>query len=364
MEFDELAAERRATQLANEEYGAIKTYCFHLFRKKGFVRMQNETTWTGVGAVDVFVRDADAECRYVANRVYTRFPKISPKCESSKHGCKLVIDLFPFFIFWTVPANIFTAFFKKSREVVPGHAFLICLYRELYNPVNLKNYNKLVQQITGLQTNLGVTSDIVEGAGEKNIKLVDLKPLLKNAIHIGKVAYKAFGISVIDTDTPEVISDNVLELVQAIKAKYPVSVETIDVPILTDFSITRTTITLRRELLHIYNSAEYELIPYFVTSGQKIGTVFVTARFLLINIWFGKFLGRGNKDLIKKYKIMHDELLALLPEMDTRRIVPDLKTGDYCGTNVAENFMWKQDVKWEEYKPRVAEKKRGRLIYL
>lgn len=73
--------------------------------------------------------------------------------------------------------------------------------------------------------------------------------------------------------------------------------KTNDVHLLNDIRLTRTTIYViinneKYPILYVYNSAEYDLIPYNIskkTSG-RIGNPFVIMRFLLVEIWIIKVI--------------------------------------------------------------------------
>jgi len=92
----------------------------------------------------------------------------------------------------------------------------------------------------------------------------------------------------------EKIKSIVQSVVNSINGTTPVVKFDRDVPVLNDFRMVRTTIKYgiegsQKEIMYIYNSAQYELIPCSIVKYKndsvQIGNPFVIMRFLLVDIW-------------------------------------------------------------------------------
>lgn len=87
-----------------------------------------------------------------------------------------------------------------------------------------------------------------------------------------------------------------LEKFRNIVSEYPLSVNTLDVPVLDDYWLKRCTVSAtingeRVAIAELYNSLAYEMVPYVeTTSGHRVGNPWVLARFLLVDRLVTSFL--------------------------------------------------------------------------
>lgn len=146
----------------------------------------------------------------------------------------------------------------------------------------------------------------------KKIAIFLLKDLIvnnPNVVLIGEHALKLIINSEITTTVVQIISQNNIEedfrqiskiVEKALNAKIPIVKLTRELYIMQDFRIRRTTIKIgeyqnQKEIIYIYNSAQYDLIPFnSMESNEKqslnVGNPFVILRFLLIEFWIVRWI--------------------------------------------------------------------------
>jgi hypothetical protein len=358
--YDIINIENLAEKMVRSKYDIIKDYCSAVFIKQGYVRLQNKSNYIGLGHNDVFVLNATTSSAYIANKIYMKFKSSVNVVHVYTGTYKLLLDGFVFYMFWEVPKPIFESFFYKHgkiREVAPDHAFLICLYRNLYNPGNVDDLFENLKLVSTInKKNIEISGD-GESRGIKPKIDKSIKKLLSDCVFVGTRAFKYFECGSVST-VYEVICDNVEKLCADIAyAHKNVKIDTQSFPILNDFMFTRTSVSLNgRDICYIYNSAQYELIPFFNMHDYKIGCLYVVARFAIINIWIIKFFIynkkldkiRGKK-LIAQYKGIHEDLINRRCLLHT--VVPPINK--YYGVGVDERIIYKQmRVKDKDYKPK------------
>jgi hypothetical protein len=214
--------------------------------------------------------------------------------------------------------------------------YLIDLYRDLYSPEKFKEWPTALQHEKSLFEYLKrsfLKNPISNGGkrrhyfgkyeppkykGSKGIGELSVFIMRKyivnnkNIVLIGDSAQRLIIKSDIISSTLTVLSGNSVEtdienisklLVDKYGDKYPVSAVHGNVKVMGDFRLTRTAIKVgsehdRSDLMYIYNSADYELIPFNrigTTDFVQIGNPFVILRFHLIDTWIIRWLVASGK---------------------------------------------------------------------
>lgn len=256
---------------------------------------------------------------------------------------QIIIDNRPMVIFYKLSENSFdlvlpvkTKTFDNKKEVlvVSPEIQLIDIYRTLYSPnksdiwqENIEDEKKLfqhlkqrIQQSTSFAFNyvLKKGSDDITGGEEiknEDKKLIELELFKqyivnnKNVILIGEHAVKLLTNLPSNSNIIQVISANTIEqdfieveniVKKTFKRNIPVVKITRKMHVMQDFRITRTSIKIgdehnQKEILYIYNSGFYDLIPFntFVKDSKssiQVGNPFVLIRFLLIDFWMVRWI--------------------------------------------------------------------------
>jgi len=235
--------------------------------------------------------------------------------------------------FWEVSDEIFNIISKNVegnfRATLSRRSRLVQLYRFMYSPLNVGEF-EMRETLFYDGENTGVRL----GAEHSLKSLPEIA--FKNEVFVGNVAFEYFTGEKLETQAQEIISCNIQETLATIAEKYDIESETITIPILSDFTFSRTRVSTKgRDIYYIYNAAEYELIP-FIANKIRIGTIFVVARFILVNVWIIKilmyrkkiFIDTGKK-LIKSLSASHDRLIA--EPVHQAEIIPD--PSQYYGIN-------------------------------
>jgi hypothetical protein len=211
--------------------------------------------------------------------------------------------------------------------VLPPEMQLIDIYRTLCSPNKAGDWEKALRdenQLFNLMlTNIRDTSrkggdeviDITSKQGREKIQTVILKDFVQNNIHcalLGEHALfttdgeqseiKSFIIQIISDREPEEDFRDVTKILHQKLGPYmPISKYTRNLHIMQDFRLSRTVIKIgdaksgeQKEILYIYNSAKYDLVPFnrFLSDNSflQIGNPFILLRFLLIDFWIIKWI--------------------------------------------------------------------------
>ena len=189
---------------------------------------------------------------------------------------------------------------------------LISTYRDLYSP-STAICNSFDDVLLAEKRLFGyMTSRITEiiGGQKSNIRSKVKKIVLgfialnKHMVLIGEEAASYMVDHEVIDNLIEVISERpALELVNVIRAEgISATYSRKELFVISDFRLTRTTIKIDdgKDVVYVYNSAKYDLIPFNeISGGLRIGSPFVVMRFLLINIWIIRWImstGKINED--------------------------------------------------------------------
>ena len=120
-----------------------------------------------------------------------------------------------------------------------------------------------------------------------------------------------YKLQIISHDTNETIN-SVKTILDKLHLKYEIRNQ--DLILHIDFRLKKKTIYLSNQniaILDIFNSAEYELIPYIWRNNFRIGHPFVLCKFLLINLWVCRFQSETIDRYNKKRKSIFDIISKL-----------------------------------------------------
>lgn len=202
----------------------------------------------------------------------------------------------------------------KNLLYVPPDFHLLQLYRNLYMPGSwedsIKDEFKLYKW---LKTEYGKNQKKFVGSADdgnfRKIKQELKKQLLeylserKDVILIGAVAYNILAESEIGDSNIEILGTDSIasEMTDWItsKTQLTTSSKKSNVMLISDFRLHRTTIFVANQtnkvpILYVYNSLEYDIVPYNKSShplyNGQIGNPFVLLRYILIDIWIIKVI--------------------------------------------------------------------------
>ena len=389
--FDEIAAV--ATRLREEEYGAMIKRAYAVAHDLGAVRL-NETSNI------VFTDRPKVVCGAVVNMLFTEFHELAmlkTNCEGVLYTANL--RLATMVNVWHTDIMQFLKPRVRDLGFLAPRAYMILTYRDLYNPAKIEDYpsnfkqlktlNKIKLSITTISSDTAISG---EATGSLRVGVLEgdhdvrFFKCMKDEVHVGIKAFHYFIAEPMESLPYEIISANVPSTINKLRAQFPkIKVEEQAMPILNDMWFKRYKIQRGKKILcYIYNAAEYDLIP-FIHADVRIGTLFVVARFVLINVWFLK-LQRMNLDkaissmpkeqlkaIIYYYYEIHDRLIGLLhasttlvsSSRDTTPVsawlVPPLDE-NYYGFNIDERYMLKQCKGGQDYRPYIIKKIKGHLL--
>ncbi len=203
--------------------------------------------------------------------------------------------------------------------LMPAHVELLNIYRKLYLPSYADSWEKLYSiENTLWHTIIKPPPVNVFVKDSPNIKnIIFNKWCVQDGIVI--IGYWAIDLlSNIDTklrhqlhkEKLQIISSNTIMLDilslqtfvqnEFTETTYTLTYSTSDIDIPLDFRIKKYTIWIQLDnkkigIMEIFNSAQFELIPYLTKNNVKIGNPFVLCRFLFIDYWIIEFVMSINK---------------------------------------------------------------------
>lgn len=209
---------------------------------------------------------------------------------------------------------------KKNNNflLISPEMHLIEIYRDLYSPhkagewdirlIEEKSLYQLLKQKDIANTDLSVQG----GWSRQDIESALLDQFVSKypVILIGEHACKILidhkpqipVIQIISTRSVEEDFEIIKKIIHSIDPNIPVLKFTNNLHIMNDFRVKRTTVKIKtsegaRDVMYIYNSAQYDLVPFSDVNQFNIGNPFVILRFLLIDIWILRWIrGIGNID--------------------------------------------------------------------
>lgn len=120
---------------------------------------------------------------------------------------------------------------------------------------------------------------------------------------------------------------------------------------LPDFQLRKRVVYLtengqQRALMDVFNSTEYELIPYEIHNGYKIGAPLVLARFALIEVWLCQLIEATTGAMLAQRRV---ELMAIYDRAYSA--AGPLQTTNFIGVNVSAAAVKKKIVREQRRVP-------------
>jgi hypothetical protein len=210
-----------------------------------------------------------------------------------------------FTILPNLDTKIYTPKVINNVQIIPPILQLIQTYNALYDIQKAGEWPKIME----LEQKI---LKFTFGAGPPPNRCSPIKLFCENFAkhndHIILVGEVAFGL--IHDGFPcslDIISDLDPELIRTELRKYYYPVESDDIrekPLLlfSDMRLKKTTIHINGKIIaNIYNSASYELIPYFQYDNYNVANKYVLMRFALVETWVVTLLYL-NKQIDEQYK--------------------------------------------------------------
>ncbi len=270
---------------------------------------------------------------------------------------------------------------KRELLVLSPEIHLLDIYRTLYSPADVGSWEEALVYEKSLYELLQKRLSILGGADdeirpEERTKIEEalLREFVSNnkqLILLGEHAIKIISktqttsnvIYVISSADEEADFARIKSIIhKTLGREIPVTKNSRSSNVMQDFRLTRTTIKVgsdgqKKEVMYIYNSASFDLVPYNVVNGKtqiQIANPFVLMRFLLIDLWMIRWvreMGKVNEFFAKKR--IH-KILSLIVNLrktmsdNSNNIKDELFKGDgmlsvfqkdqYIGTHIDESI--------------------------
>lgn len=209
--------------------------------------------------------------------------------------------------------------FNKELDIIvlPPEVHLIDIYRTLSSPASIEEWENELQNEMKLfkYLNERIQTGII-GSSDNNL---DIRKLIgekiyndfiknnKSIVLLGEHALKLISDIKINTNIIQLISSDDIEndfliisnIIRQLDPNIPIIKIVRDLDIMQDFRLKRTTIKIgeignQKEIMYIYNTAHYDLIPfnryYDENNIIQIANPFVLLRFLLIELWIVRLI--------------------------------------------------------------------------
>lgn len=201
-------------------------------------------------------------------------------------------------------------FTKLTMKSVSADMHLIQIYRNLYTPAKVSQWKDNLSTEAALYDIVKSRDTKVTGGAFHTSEFTDriIKHIGNDAVIIGDYAVSTIATrhqkSRLQIITAEPIAD-IQRRIERVMGKHSnrlkVFVVNYQLNIVSDFQITKHTIYISDEknqspLIDIFNSSEFEMIPFWKRSGLKIGNPWVIMRFLMIDSWILKLISKFGKD--------------------------------------------------------------------
>jgi hypothetical protein len=294
-------------------------------------------------------------CAAVANYL-TESKKIATTVSAvCKDICYILkINLATVITVWKIDENILNIVSSKNTPNLKTKYYLILIYREMYDPSLIGSFLDNKMLVSTLSKKNFKSTPKKGGIGD-----IPLYAALQEEIFVGKKAYNYLLDEPMESGPYDIISASTNKTVQRIQKLYPAcSHSTADAAIFNDYMLKITTVRNGADIIcRIYNSAEYELIP-FIQADVRVGCVYVVSRWVLIKNLLER-AGPADKSKILYGEQIHDRLIVKI--FDIPHIIPATK--NYYGTYISQRAQFSLCEMEKEYKPRYVKKKLGNYIY-
>ena len=221
---------------------------------------------------------------------------------------------------------------KRELLVLSPEVHLLDVYRTLSSPADVGSwgealvYEKCLYELLQKRLSiLGGDSEEIKPEERTKIEEALLRDFVggnKQLVLLGEHAIKILGkgqtssnvIYVISSANEESDFAKIKSIVhKALGREIPVTKNSRSSNVMQDFRLTRNTIKIgadgqKKEVMYIYNSASFDLVPYNVVTNKQnvqiqIANPFVLMRFLLVDLWMIRWvreMGKVNEFFAKK----------------------------------------------------------------
>lgn len=241
--------------------------------------------------------------------------------------------------------------FGNTVCVMPPEIQLIEIYRSLYSPHAIDKWEDSIEQEEIL---FSAWTYKVEGGKDQSYRSISNLLLRKlPGVIIGDYAYsdKPMRLQIISDSPIEDLHKTVARLLPSEQVTY--TKYSLNIPV--DFQLTKHSIYVNDEAIcDVFNSTEYEMIPFTVRDNVKYAGWAVVMRFIMIDIWVlrlmdsllsGKLSGR-----INQLKAAAAQLRKQRPEFD-KLFQMDNYEGRFIDEKIAKKKLYKQQYRMPNYMP-------------
>ncbi len=130
-----------------------------------------------------------------------------------------------------------------------------------------------------------------------------------NCVIIGYHAAKHYGVS--ETGRLQLLSDNIEETINTIKEHIAVEVHEMDPIMPYDYRLKKVMLRSDKAVIDVYNSCEYELVPYINVDGARIAHPYVCIRFFYLDYWLSTLMQNPNKKILNTIEILKDSYIPM-----------------------------------------------------
>lgn len=270
-------------------------------------------------------------------------------------------------------------------SVLSPETYLLDIYWELTSPALADEWQANLDMETALVKMLGTRRSALKrvdgGDGGDDISLKLLKEFVANNDHVlllGEHALRFYDAEVVlSSSVIHVISDlsadEIIGAIRVIVAPLPATKNDRTLNMMQDARLRRLTIRVgdehdSREVMYVYNSAEYDLVPFNTLKSEehsiRVGNPYVLLRFMLVDLWMIKWvlsMGKINEQFANKR--MDNILTNFFALRDKLNGICVFQTHDYIGTYHDEIIDQKMSSigsqKFKDYYPQEYIRKNG-----
>ncbi len=268
---------------------------------------------------------------------------------------------------------------KSDFLLLPPEIELIIVYWKLYQLQEHDNWDKLpVEELStgwkkrideGIIGGNNEINKVIQAGRQQPTKYINiLNKILDIVININSVIIGAIGCDIITnnlaisdhSDRIQIISSNVAGTIEEISNTFNVTQRNHELKLPIDFRLKRTTLyamairhgkTVELPIIDIFNSAEYELIPYSHSSrNHLIGHPYVILKFLFIDLWILNLRKAYDNIDAKIYINKARRLSQYISRMQSLSIPIDKVYGIYNNEDIYLKNIYK-DAKMYPYVP-------------
>jgi SAM-dependent methyltransferase len=249
-------------------------------------------------------------------------------------------------------------FLKRPIRLLSDEIQLIEVYRNLYTPKKINMWEDELRAEKILFSGVKkVEKTIIKGGRvAKRLLVTELFENLHEGVVIGEFACQKLGLNV-DPARLQLISsmhpDEMRAWVQDLLKKHAVTVSYVKYPlnIPSDFQTSKFTYYAvagsdKVPLLDVYDSTIFEMIPYWLIDGVKVGNPWVLLRFLFIDMWLMKLISNfGDAPQTKHVERLLDQIYEVRKFAATRPALDMFQLENYSGVYIDENVAKRKMIK-------------------